>query len=532
MEDINRNSHGEFTRKQFLLGALGATGSLMLAACAPKANGKMSDTGTATDATDVPADEIVEADFVVIGSGMAGHVAAIQAAQAGCKRVVMLEKNSSVGGSTLFAEGIFGNGDRYALDLGYGPYDLTEVLAEEVQWSHGIIDQQLFMNYMKDSTDYINWMMDLGVEFDHIENCGTERYFLHMYKGGNGTSAIEALNAAAVDDYGIDVRTDTRATSLLMEGDAVVGVRASSNGQIIDFKTSTTCIATGGIGSSEDMMDEYTYLDRGKWRYLGNMGQDGDGIKLVEATDHGRCKHVCAQNMWLTVEGAAANSDANFAGGFESTNIWINQDAQRFCDESVSIQFFVCNNIVGNQGKAFSLFDQAHVEYLKEHGTSVPFSGFSPFMTPMPDLQKGLDEAVANDSVLLYRADTVEELAGLIEVDAATLEQTIERWNTDVAAGVDTAFGKDVAYHASITEGPFYAAKLQSAVLATVGGIRVNNQAQVTTPAGKPIEGLYAAGVCCSGFSGEVYGMQAAGTTQGTAAYLGRLAGRAAAERA
>lgn len=90
---------------------------------------------------------------------------------------------------------------------------------------------------------------------------------------------------------------------------------------------------------------------------------------------------------------------------------------------------------------------------------------------------------------------------------------------------------KDAALMFTVDEGPFYAARLSEAVLATVGGIRVNRTAQVCAPDGTPVEGLYAAGVCCSGFSGEVYGMAAAGTTQGTAVYLGRVAGRAAAAR-
>lgn len=488
-----------------------------------------SDTISATVTT---ASETVETDLVVIGSGMAGLTTAVTAMQEGCQSVVLLEKNSYLGGSSNFAEGVFGNGDRYQQQQGYGPYDLSEILAEEVNWSHGVVKQELLMDAMEGSREYVNWLLDQGVSFATILDAGTGRMVLHIYDGGNGASAVKVLGALATDTYGVDLRTSARATALLMDGDKVTGVQADVDGTVTDFKANTVVIASGGIGANTDLMDEYTKLDAGKWNYLGDKAQMGDGLKLAESTAHGRGKNVCAQNMWITVEGCVDVKDsANMVGGMEGSNIWINEDAKRFCDESIAQQFFIANNTVVNQGFAWSVFDQDHVAFFAQNGTTCMWSGFSMMGKPITDVQEALDKAAADSSVKLVKADTLEELADGMGVDAKAFKSTVDAWNAEVAAGVDVDFGKTAPYMAAVKTGPFYAAKLQSTVLATIGGVRVNRAGQVTAPNGTPVEGLYAAGVVSSGFSGEVYGMSAAGITQGSAIYLGRLAGKAAAAR-
>lgn len=158
--------------------------------------------------------------------------------------------------------------------------------------------------------------------------------------------------------------------------------------------------------------------------------------------------------------------------------------------------------------------------------------GFAPAMQPIPGVVDALDKAAQGGVEKVFKANTIEELAGKIGVDAAALKTTIDTWNAHVDAGSDTDFSKPATFCAKVETAPFYAAKLQSAVLATVGGIRVNKDGQVCSPTGKVIDGLYAAGVCSTGFSGEVYGMAAPGITQQSAVYLGRCAGKAAAKRA
>ena len=75
----------------------------------------------------------------------------------------------------------------------------------------------------------------------------------------------------------------------------------------------------------------------------------------------------------------------------------------------------------------------------------------------------------------------------------------------------------------AVKTAPFYAFRISSGMVNTSGGIRINTNAQVTDARGKVISGLYAAGVCTSGWDGEVYG-------NGTCQAAGLWAGRAAAK--
>ena len=56
-----------------------------------------------------------------------------------------------------------------------------------------------------------------------------------------------------------------------------------------------------------------------------------------------------------------------------------------------------------------------------------------------------------------FSAETIEELAGKIGVDAETLAATVAQWNEAVAAGNDAEFGRVSAMDAPIAQGPFWA---------------------------------------------------------------------------
>ena len=478
-------------------------------------------------------DDTVTTKFLIVGSGIAGCAAAVEAKQLGLQDVILIEKNDILGGNTNFAEGIFATHSRYQQEQGIPEVDGSQVLAEESAAHHYINHAGLMKRFIDASSDNVNWLMDQGVSFVtvEVETCGGK--CLHIYEGGNGASAIQVLSTLAIDEYGLDVRTGTRATALLLDDDGSVrGIRAQdAQGRVTDFLADTVLLATGGVASNDEMMDVYTKMQTGKYSYVGMAGSDGDGLRLAEATAMGRAKNVCAMNMWLNVEGTVIKSVANYIGGSEGSNIWVNERGVRFVNEAISgnpATLIDCNNAVQSQGRAYAIFDAEHVEFFKENGTTADWSGFSPSGEPQPDVQQALDEAVADESVGYFRADTIEELAEAISVDADALAKTLDAWNAAVQSGEDAEFGKEPGLMFPVATPPFYAAHLQNGVLTTVGGIRVDEDGRVCSPAGDPVGNLYAAGVCCSGFTGENYSMAAPGTAQGSGVFLGRLAAQAA----
>ena len=142
----------------------------------------------------------------------------------------------------------------------------------------------------------------------------------------------------------------------------------------------------------------------------------------------------------------------------------------------------------------------------------------------------------------LVRAETLDDLARTIGVDARGLAQTVERFNGFALEGADPEFGRgqslyDRFYgdpdHAPnpnlglIGKKPFYALEVHPGAIGTKGGARVNADAQVLRVDGAPIAGLYAAGNAMAGVTGAGY--PGAGATISAAMTFGYLAGRHAA---
>jgi succinate dehydrogenase/fumarate reductase flavoprotein subunit len=102
----------------------------------------------------------------------------------------------------------------------------------------------------------------------------------------------------------------------------------------------------------------------------------------------------------------------------------------------------------------------------------------------------------------IIRGETVAELARHVEMPPENLESTVGRWNQYCQRGVDPDFGRDPLELVPLDSPPFFAIKLLPGGSNTQGGPRRNSRAQVVTPFGEPIPGLYAAGEC-----GSVFGM-------------------------
>ena len=107
-----------------------------------------------------------------------------------------------------------------------------------------------------------------------------------------------------------------------------------------------------------------------------------------------------------------------------------------------------------------------------------------------------------------FKADTIEELAEAIvnkyyedvEMDPATLKETVDNYNAMCDAGEDTEFGKPAEdLEKKIETGPFYAAWATPNMHDCLCGLRTDGHRQVLTCAKEPIEGLFACGECAGG---------------------------------
>jgi fumarate reductase flavoprotein subunit len=462
-------------------------------------------------------------DVIVIGGGGAGLAAANAAGEAGAK-VLVVEADDRLGGSTSLSHGVF-----YAC-------------ATRVQAERGIVDTpdamfiyamalnqyraqpSLLRRYCEEGGPALHWLMDKGVEFraDQLYSTGTYAEMSGVPRchaaTGHG-AAITAALEAALQQHNADVALRTRVRRLLFEDGRVTGIEV--DGEAIT--ASAVIIATGGFGANRELVDRYYPLasrhGNETW-YIGSERCVGDGLTL--ATDVGGELGGFNNGLLCVTPGMQRIVELP-----PSWMILVNRDGRRFMNEAVG--YGVMSGVVDAQpgGVCYGIFDAAAFANPPRDArfTSLYQSGI---MTTQwtPDT---LQEALAEGRVV--KGDTLEELAERMGIRADTLRYTVDYHNADVAAGVDSLFFKDSNLLRAIGEGPYYGTIFRSAMLCfTSTGIRIDRDAHVLDQAGRPIPGLFAAGETSNGVLGETY--LGSGSSVAHVITFGRVAGRSAATEA
>lgn len=536
-------------RRTFLKGSMAATAAAaagsLLAACAPQAPANNSATalgdGAAASAGSpvasgyanpdgigipVTPDTTEEADVVVIGSGMGGLTAAMLTKEQAPKAVVvLLEKQSTLGGNTNFAEG--GGGF-----LNMTPEEARAAVQAEMIQRNFVVDPSLFYALKTQQGDCADWLF--GKHGVAIKDYGSGQ---PLYEGGTGASAVATL-APQAEQLGVDIRTDARAFALVLDDEyTVTGLQyKAKDGSVVQLNARAVVVASGGMNTNPELLELYSNVDLGKVMPLG-VGQDGDGHLMVEQTAHGRTGLQTIDGFFAGIGTAADpcgfDSDLNTAAGFQFSSMFVNQYGDRFYDESFGFNtgsqlFFTCiPQVILSQSQAFSVFDESYVQKWEAGQWQNGHNGFdSATKQGSPLVIRSEIERVA-DKDWFYQADTIEALGQAIAADVPGFSvehftRTVEAYNA-AAEGAADEFGKPREMIWALATPPFYAAKAGVNAYNTNGGIHINTDAQVVDPDGTPISGLYASGIATAGWDSQVYG---GGTNQPVALWCSCVAAR------
>ncbi len=175
------------------------------------------------------ANQNLSTDVLVVGAGSAGLTAAVQAAEKG-KKVILLEKNLGVGGSSQFAEGLFAVGSEWNR-LRSDPLTKEEAFKTLMEKHGYVIDAAKTKDYVEGSAENISWLAGHGIKFEVVRMTPWEAATWHVisdYKGTNhGAGLIKGLKDAA-DKAGVETKLGTPATELILNKEgAVVGAKAA-----------------------------------------------------------------------------------------------------------------------------------------------------------------------------------------------------------------------------------------------------------------------------------------------------------------
>lgn len=416
-----------------------------------------------------PLPDNTQADVIIVGSGYGGLAAAVSAAQNGAS-VILIEWKGKIGGTTATALGnTTAAGSSVQIEAGNYEYSkeyLVNYWMTQQGNSHrmdGWIPARSLTVAMN-SAERIEWLRDLGMEFQPA----TWRMHIPVLPPGEtpGGAVLVEFLADRATELGVEIHINTRGMELVKTDGRVSGVIAQAPaGEILFEANNAVILATGGWAHNRDIIAEVApvYLP---WMHFtdATVGHMGDGIFMAQAI------------------GAAIDEYFWFIGaGLRSL--------QTGMPNSASLP--IGHTFVTPEGRRFT--NEAHMASINftDMLFNTPEGSFMIFDSSFENLAN-LAEAFGADNELVFRADTVAELAALL--NAPYLEATVDHI-ADVAAGrVRDEMGRPAAHAVALTQGPFYAVFYHPFNNGTIGGVVTDQQKRVLDTEGEPIPGLFAVG--------------------------------------
>ena len=418
-------------------------------------------------------------DMVIVGAGGAGLSAAVAAAETnnGLK-IVVLEKEAIIGGNTNSSTGGI-NAAETDIQKELGIEDSKKLFYDDIM-SGGNYENipSLVENLVEHAPVTISWLTGLGVDLTDVGLMGGSSVKrTHRPKGGTaiGPHLMKVLKEATTNKN-IEIRTSNKVTGLLTAVDgSVTGVKVeNANGSAYTLAAKAVIIATGGFGANLDMVTSLQPSLKG-FATLNHPGATGDAFGWVTAIGGATIQMA---NIQIHPTAEATNHILITEAVRGNGAILVNHESKRFCNEMDTRVVVSAAILAQTQGEAFLIFDQG----VRKSLASI--------------------ETYANQH-LLKEGATVAELAQAIDVPAADLEATLNRYNTYQKEGVDKDFGRSATgMTASLETAPYYAVRVTPAIHHTMGGLSVNTDTQVLRADGTPIPGLYAAGEVTGGLHG------------------------------
>lgn len=472
--------------------------------------------------------ETVTVDVVVVGAGISGLTAALSAAEAGAK-TILLEKSPTFQQRGLHNAAINSRLQKQARIK----IDRDQVISTIMEFGAYRGDQRLVTLWADNCDKVMDWLLDMAeaARIEVVLDPTTKPWYfpnyptIHVFMPKWQETLAEMLlrNARA---HGVDIRFETAAVRLLREGKGrVTGVIAQTQqGDYIRFNASKgVVLCTGDYGGDRQMVEKYCWsgISDLKCAYqdfvtTGDVINTGDGHKMA---------------MWV---GAAIDDPPHCALLFDFAVfskmgifnlgrqpwLYVNLNGERFMNEDLPWGYESAQ-IMQQPGKlAWSVWDAKWEQEVPKMKSQCCKNMGSPTYLWAP---RQLDEEVKRGNVLT--AQTIEELAQKMKISIETFKATVARYNQLARNGNDLDFGKHPDRLTTIEKPTFYACPIEARYLVILGGLKVNTKLQVLDTERNVIPGLYAAGNVSGSFFGSQYPTTVPGLTHSRAWTFGRLAG-------
>ncbi|MDN4491982.1 FAD-dependent oxidoreductase [Ureibacillus aquaedulcis] len=440
-----------------------------------------------------------EVDVIVVGAGGGGAITALTVAQEGLD-VALFEKTDFLLGNTAASAGMIpACGTRFQKDLQIA--DSIDIMTNDIlKKNHFESNAKQVQALASISGPLVEWMNDdLKIEMSVVTEFkypGHSSFRMHAPPSRSGLELMKKLKKRILEHENIYLLLNSTFNELITDGEKVLGIKVKTPDGEQCIKGRAVVIATNGFGGNKEMVNQYI-PEIADALYFGYEANEGEGIQAGIK--------IGAMTSSLTAyQGHAAVNEQTgllvtwgtiMMGGF-----YINLQGQRFANEAQGYSEFAKEVLKQEGQKGYIVYDQnIHNKLLSIE-----------------------DYKQINEMEAYKKANTIKELAQLIQVNPNTLSNTMDTY-LNQTEGVADIFGRNS--FGEKLRAPYYAIKVSPALFHTQGGLSINTNAQVINTEGEEIPNLYAVGGSAVGVSGNhAYGYMS-GNGLLAALGFGRIAG-------
>jgi len=491
-------------------------------------------------------------DVVVVGAGGAGMTAAITATDAG-KKVIVVESQPIAGGNSVRSTGgmnaaktpyqdknefkeaagvektlataaekfadnetitalaatVKSQWDAYQANP-QGYFDSVELMELDTMiGGKGKNNPELVKALAENSADAIEWLASIGAEVKNVGAFGGASV-KRIHRPVNADGKVTAVGAYIVpileknlQDRNVQFLFDTTANEIIMKDGKAVGIKGTGkDGHKVTINAKSVVIATGGFGANAEMVEKYKPELKG-FATTNAEGAQGQGIDMATAVGAATVDMDQIQIHPTVHIDEDGNAHLITEGVRGDGAILVNKEGKRFFDEVQTRDKVSAAEIQQTDGEAWLILDQKMVD-----GAAV-YQGYV-------------------NSGYAKTGKTIEELAKNINVDPATLAETMKNWAEIYANKVDPEFGRtSFSAENALDQAPYYAILVKPGIHHTMGGLKINTNTEVLNEKGEVISGLFAAGEVTGGIHGA---NRLGGTAVTDIIVFGQIAGENAAD--
>ncbi len=473
--------------------------------------------------------EVIEDEVIIVGAGMSGLTTAYSAQVNGASVTLFSASSGPIsrGGSNFSAY------SKVIEARGIERFDPQPYFYDEMRAASFQVDQKKWNRGYNNSEEAMNWLIDL-VKEDGLDVIlerdnkldGKGPYYAHAFTTEGNSSMVSTGQQGAVESMerhalaaGATIIYDTVAKYLIREDNntgRVTGVVAQkADGTYVKFMGKKgVVLATGDFSANKQMLAKYCPMVLDLVGIEENEPDYNTGFSLAGIYHgDGQQMGLWAGAAWQHAFPAAPMMQGSWGGSFEPCGFHqglnVNTRTERYMREDVSAPY-KANHLLSQPGHiAWGIWTANFAQAIVDAGYEWYTFGMDydlPAKTP--------EEMIATWES--SKADTLEELAEKLDLDAEKLVAVVKRYNELCEKGVDEDFHKAPQFMIPINEeGPFYYAKNSALFMTVMGGLRTNEYMQVEDANDEPIPGLFNVGAMIGDMYANTYNFAVPGNSYG-----------------